>query len=358
MAEISIGSAVGAGFGLIARRPVSVLTWGLVRILFAVASLALIGPMILGMMGDVAQNAAAFQAAGPGAPPPQAAMAGMMSHMLVLQGVSPLIQLGGLFLNAILACAIARAVIHPDRSMAAYLRLGGPEFFLAVLSFAAGIALVIALFICAIPFAIAIGILASNHMWAAMVGVIILGVLVLLVAIIYVLLRFAFVAPMMVDDGRFHLFDAWTLTKGHVGALFVIGLCLLLILFVGEAIVGAIFLGLGAAGLGAAAGGLTAPAIQAFVSQPPSVIVAHLAPWLVAWLVIAIPIEGCAMAILIAPWARAYRDAVPPAALTPVAPLAAAPPPAAPTPEPPPEPSAPEPPAPEPPPSGPAPAAA
>ena len=75
-----------------------------------------------------------------------------------------------------------------------------------------------------------------------------LGVLVLIVGLIYVLLRFAFVVPMMVDDGQFHLFDAWSLTKGHVGSLFVIGLCLVRIAIAAELVLGAFLVALGRRG--------------------------------------------------------------------------------------------------------------
>jgi hypothetical protein len=335
MAAISIGSAVGAGFQLIGRKPLTVLTWGLVRIAFAAGFFALFAPNVFMMMSDAMQNAAAMQAGG--AAGPQSPMfASMMSHMMMMQGFSYLAQLVGLFISAILSCAIARAIVHPERGAAAYLRLGAPEFFLAVLTFAGVFALFLCLLVFAIPLAIGAGILGANHQWVALALVIGLAILVILVALIYVLLRFAFVGPMMVDDGQFHLFDAWSLTKGHVGALFVIGLCLLLMIFVGEAIVGALFVGIGGAAIGVSAGGFTPEAMQAFFGQPPMQILAHIAPWLIVLAVLAIPIEGCAMAILIAPWARAYRDVVPPLAV--VTPAPAAPPPQAPMPEPPPEP--------------------
>lgn len=307
MAEISIGSAVGAGFQLIARKPLTVMTWGLVRVLFVAGVFALYAPVMLGMFADFAHNAQANA----GAQPSQAQVAQMMSHLLVIQGAGLLVQIGGLFLTAMTACAVARAIIHPERGALAYLRLGPPEFFFAVIAFAAGIVLVFALLVGMIPFAIAIAILAAQKLWAAMAVVIGLCVLALFVALIYVLLRFVFVVPMMVDDGQFHLFDAWTLTKGRVGSLFLIALALVAIAIGAEVLIGAFVVALGVAAVGVAAGGFQN--LQSFAALGPAVIMARLAPWLIVYAALAIPFTGCATAIFMAPWARAYRDVLPPA---------------------------------------------
>lgn len=325
MAEISIGSAVGAGFQLIGRKPLTVMSWGLVRLLFLAGVLALYAPLMFGIAADAMQAQT-----NPGGQPSQAQVAQIVSHFAVMQGAGLLVQIVGLFVSAMLFCAVSRAIVHPERGAVGYLRLGSPEFFLAVISFGASFVVAFALIIGMIPFAIAIAILASQKAFVAMAVVIGLGVLVLLVAIIYVLLRFAFVVPMMVDDGQFHLFDAWSLSKGHVGSLFVIGLCLTLIALVAEAVVLAFLVALGVAALGITAGGLQNA--QAFFTQNPAVILSRLAPWLIVYGLLVIPIEGCAMAIFMAPWARAYRDVVPPALPAAVVPPPVAPPPVAPPP--------------------------
>jgi hypothetical protein len=89
--------------------------------------------------------------------------------------------------------------------------------------------------------------------------------------------------------------------------------------------VGAFLIGLGVAALTLAAGGLQNA--QAFFEQNPAAIASHLAPWLIVYALLVIPIEGCAMAIFMAPWARAYRDVAPPAAPAVVVPPPAQPPP-------------------------------
>jgi hypothetical protein len=310
MSEISVGSAVGAGFQLIGRRPVSVLIWGLVRVGFLAGVLALYAPVLIGMFAEIASKAQT------GDKPDPADMSQMMSHMFLLQGVGYLAQIVGLFVSSIIVCAIARSVVHPERKAFASMRVGAPEFFMVILSFAAGIAAAFAIMILVIPFAILGAFLGMQHLWIALGVMIAVAVLILVLGLIYIAARFAFVVPMMVDDGRFHLFDAWALTKGKVGSIILVGLCLTLIGMVLGLLIEGIFIGLGAAALGVAAGGFNN--LQAFFTQtPPQQILVTLAPSLILLGLLLIPIQGAAMAIFIAPWARAYRDVVPTAPLTP-----------------------------------------
>jgi hypothetical protein len=176
-----------------------------------------------------------------------------------------------------------------------------------------------------IPFIIVIAVLAAQKAFAAMVVMIVLGLIALFGALIYVLLRFAFVIPMMVDDGQFHLFDAWSRTKGHVASLLVIGLSLVGLAFAAELVV--VTLGFTAARAAIVGHAIDKQSIVAFFTLGPAAIAAQLAPWLIAVAVLAVPVSGCVTAILLAPWARAYRDASPPAQ-----PAAATPPPATPPP--------------------------
>ena len=111
---------------------------------------------------------------------------------------------------------------------------------------------------------------------------------------------------MVVDDGKFHLFESWTLTKGRTGSLFLLALCLVAIIVAAEVVLGAVFLTLGVGMLGAAAGGVQN--LAAFFEQPPRVFLPKLAPLLAIVAILWIPIVGCFMAIMGAPWARVYRD--------------------------------------------------
>jgi hypothetical protein len=321
MSDISVGDAVGAGFQLILRRPLSVLLWGLLRVGFVVAVIGLYLPVVAGMIAQIPTLREAGE-------PPQAAVAQMMSHVVMLQGLGFLVQIAGLLVSSVLYCAVTRAVLHPERSTFGYVRLGAPEFFLMVLSFAAGFVLFFCIMIFMIPFIIAIIFLATQHQWAAMGVVIALAVLVLIVGLILIALRFAFVVPMMVDDGKFHLFESWTLTKGRVGSLFLIGLCLLLIALLLEIVLGIVFVGLAIGTLTFAAGGLAnIPTLFQQHQQDLAALIPVLAPSLILLALLMIPVQGGLLAIFIAPWARAYRDVLPPPPAAVAAPVPPAPPP-------------------------------
>lgn len=306
MSDISVGSAVGAGFQLIRQRPLSVLTWGLFRVGFVAAVFAVYAPTLFSMVTEGMQEAQTSS----GGRLPQAEVGKMMSHMFLLQGVGLLAQIFGLLVSSMIVCAVARAIVHPERRAVASLRLGAPELFVVILSFELSFVLAFCLIIALIPFGIAIGFLAANrdYLAAGVVGG--LALLALLVGGIYVAARFAFVVPMMVDDGQFHLFDAWTLTKGRVGGVVLTGLCLFLIAMVLGLLIDIVLVGVVAAVVGLVAGG--PDHLQAFFTQtPPQTLLMTFAPWLGLILLLAIPIEGCAQAIFLAPWARAYRDVVP-----------------------------------------------
>ena len=117
---------------------------------------------------------------------------------------------------------------------------------------------------------------------------------------------------MTVQDGKFHLVDAWRLTRGHAGALLVIGLCIMVMAIVIEAVIGAAISWRSAAELCwdsrtpcAASSALP----QAFFAPP---IAGHSSsniwPILVVAGLVTIPLNGGVLAIIGAPWARAYRD--------------------------------------------------
>jgi hypothetical protein len=301
MADISVGAAVGAGFGLIGRKPLAVLLWGAIQVAFLAALIAMFGPIYFDILKQAAQQAQA----GGSAPDPSA----MMPRMMLMQGVGYLFNLLSLLINSVLYCAVFRAVLHPEQSAFGYLRLGAAELFLIILTVAGSIALGVGLLIAIIPVAIIIGLLVATHLVIVAVLVGVIAGLALFVGLIYVALRFSLVGPMMVEDGKFHLFESWTLTRGKAGSLFLVGLCLMGVLLAAEFAIYILLFAVGAAVLGLAAGGFGA--LPAFFSQPPGVILFKLSPILVILLVLGVPLAGCAMAVVSAPWARAFRDLVP-----------------------------------------------
>ena len=300
MAEISVGAAVAAGFSLIGRKPGAVLLWGLVRVVFAAGVLAIYFPVYVQMLAMISH------AAQTGGAPPDAALTGFAPQMFMMQMLGYLAQLLALALAAVLYCAVYRAVLHPDQDRFAYLRVGPPEFFIMALMFGAGIAFGFGILIVILPIAVIVGILVAVHAVAAAVIVGVLAVIALIVALIYLGVRFSLVGPMIVADGKFHLFESWTLTRGHAGSLFLIGLTLTGLLLAAQIVLAIVVLMVVIAVL--AVQGLSLATIPAVFSQPPGQVMAQIAPFLAVYALVAIPLTGCYLAIVTAPWAKAYRD--------------------------------------------------
>lgn len=299
MGQIVIGEAIGEGFGLIARRPVTILAWGLARTVVVGGYFAAVAPFYLTILYQAAKRAA-----GDVTTPPD------LTQMMSLQGLMWLMSLVTQFVGAVLYCAALRAVMFPEQRSYAYLRIGAAELFLFLLifggSFAAGIGLVIV----ALPVIIVAAIAFGVHAIAVGVVVAVVGGLAVLALLIWILCRLSLVAPMMVEDGKFHLTDAWALTSGQFWPLFAIGALLFVILLVIEAVVGVVVLALGFGYISQLAGG--SEGLKTFFTRPPAEIMASLGPVLLVALVVSIPLYGALNAILMAPWARAYRDLRPP----------------------------------------------
>jgi hypothetical protein len=299
MATIAVGDAVGEGFNLIRHRFGAVMVWGAVRTAYLVGAAALLAPLYVSQFGAIITRAKG----GVPTPPDMQSMMAMQSANL-LQSL-----IGGLVL-VVLYCAVFRSVLKPEEGRFAYLRLGMAEVFMFLLAFGATVALIVAMLVLIVPLAVLIGILAAVHAGAAAALIAILGGLAIFVLLVWAFLRFSLVGPMTVDDGRFHLADAWSLSRGRAVDLFVILLVQIVIVFVIEMLVAAIFIAIGFAFLSQAAGGLNG--LKDFFTRPSAEIFSTLAPALVVIALVSIPVMGCMMAILAAPWARAYRDLVGP----------------------------------------------
>lgn len=295
MSTISIGESIGEGFRLIGKRPVSVLVWGLARTALVAGMVSLLAPFYLTLFNQVAAQAAG----GPPKPPD-------LGPMMALQSASTLLSFVGTFVGAVLYCAVARSVLFPEKRAYAYMRVGAPELFLFLLIFGASIALVFGMIIAMLPIFLIAGIALAAH--APIVGVAagVFGGMAVFALVLWVVCRFSLLGPMMVQDGKFHFGDAWALTRGHGGTLFLIGLLLFVILIIIESVIGVVVLALGFGFVGQAAGGLGD--LQTFFKRPPAELLASLEPALIVIGVLSIPVNGAIYAIVAAPWARAYRD--------------------------------------------------
>lgn len=219
MAAIAVAGAVAEGFGLIRRRPGAVLIWGAVRTLYAVCSFGLISPLFIAQF-----QALSRRASGGVTTPPD------LSSMMALHSANLLLSIVGAFVGAVLSCAVFRAVLKPEEGRFAYLRLGAAEVFLFLLSFGVAILFIVAVFVIVIPLTMFVVIAAVVHAAGVAVMIAVAGGLCLLALLIFVLIRLSMAGSMMVEDGQFHLTDAWALTRGHVSELLLVGISLFVIL--------------------------------------------------------------------------------------------------------------------------------
>ena len=294
MAELSIGDTVGAGFGLIRRRPATVLLWGLVQTLVLAVTVVVLEPSYADMLRQVAQSAG-------GARPPTPDLAGMMR----LQGLVWLLNIVNALVLTVLYCGVFRSLIQPSEGRFGYLRLGKTELFLFLLLAGLYIAFGIALVVAMIPAGIVVGVLAAMHaVAAAVIAGLVLGAAALW-AIVYVSLRLSMIGPTTVDGGELRLREAWAMTKGKTWRLFLMMLCVFLILLAAEVVLFLIAMLVFAGAVGGMAGGAQPLLVM---MQQPAALVSRLAPLLVIGGLAAIPLYGAFLAIIAAPWAKAYLD--------------------------------------------------
>ena len=281
MAKINVGAAIGAGFGLIRRRPLTVLAWGVLPVVLQTAVLLLLAPNLIPFYAQLFQAMAAGGVPAPITPP-----AGLMQ----MQGWVQLVNLGQLLLYAVIYCAVYRAVIRPEQSAFAYLRLGRSEFFVMALMFVMFIATFVGLLVILIPLGIIVGIVAVvSHSPAVTIAAALPVYLVALVALFYFGLRFSLAGPMIVADRKFHLFESWTATRGQVGRLFLVGLGMFGIGLVIETLVLGAMLAFAAAAIFSY--GDVGQLLASF-EKAPMAVATRFWPFLLVYLALMIPVGG------------------------------------------------------------------
>ena len=302
MTNFSVSDAVGAGFTLIGKRPVSVFAWGLFMIVFGVLpALAMIGPM-MGPFMDMAREAQLH----PGAPPSLDMFTRSYMHMMFM---NPLVRLLSLVVKTMVVAAVFRAVLEPKRSSFAYLRLGMQEVWIVLVQIVEGILI----FVGVLAAVLVVGLVAvtlahfASKPAAAIVAVI--GAVAGVVGLFWVLLRWSMAPVMSFEERGFRLFESWRVTKGHAFSLLLLALLLVVVLMRLElaafAVIGVpimIFVKPHMADHMA-----NQAAFLDFVKQPPAVLLQTVGPVLIIGALIGSFVIGAVSAIFYAPWAAAYR---------------------------------------------------
>ncbi|HXQ09417.1 MAG TPA: hypothetical protein VN805_00300 [Caulobacteraceae bacterium] len=295
MADFSISEALGVGTGLLTRKPLAVLAWGVLPVIVIVPFLLLFAGTLIAVISE-ASRAGADQSA-------------------IAAAILP--QIGALFLFVLLAIVIAwvlsamigaaayRAVLHPEQSGFAYLRFGSQELWLMAVGFVMGLVFFGIGLALSIPQAI-VNLAMLNSDVGPRITAVLLFTLAREVITIWIWLRLSMALPMTFAQRKFQLFESWAITRGHT--LQLLGFSVLAIVML--SVVNFVVLVVGVGGTFALAGGAIAAARanpQAFFASPQAVIAAA-GPALGLWAVLLVITSGVSTAIFRAPFAHIYRS--------------------------------------------------
>lgn len=306
MARFSVTEAATAGFGVIGRKPLAVVGWALAL------AVGMVIPAILAFLALGPQFQQFVQMAltqKEGAPDPEF-MRQMMQAQSGMTAVNLLFWLWSSFIKGVFCAAVFRAVLTPNQSSWAYLRIGSRELWLTLLLLVEQVLMMIVVFVVALVIAVlaaVAGVSGGENGAMAAVGTAFAGAAVAAVVLVWVALRLSMAAPMTFVDNQFRLFESWALTKGQGWRL--LGVALLVVVFVigVEILVAAVLLGT----IFAAGGSLAAlhgdGGFEAFMARPPLTILREVWPCLAVIGAIGALFSAVVQAIFYAPWAAVHR---------------------------------------------------
>ncbi|HEY5106937.1 MAG TPA: hypothetical protein VII73_09230 [Caulobacteraceae bacterium] len=311
MAQIDIADAAMAGLKLTVRRPLTVLVWGALVVVYFIVLFAIFG-------GGLASTIASL-ASTPGASPAPQTILALVGSLL---GFFFLLFLGVMVLGAVIMAAALRAELEPGSPGLAYLRFGAEELWLIAVNFVLWVVLLVAQMVMAIPLAIlTFGMVIANFSphpgfvpgpfvgtVAGAVGMRLIGQFLILGVTIWLWTRLSMGPVMSFRERQFRLFESWTLTKGHAWPIFLTMVLIFVMVIALEIVV----YGLGAIAvlaLVAPIPGIGHP--QTFFSRPPGEWVALFAPAAAVVAILFVIIIGVANAMTWTAVGRIYRQLVP-----------------------------------------------
>ena len=291
MATFNVEDAAFTGVGLLAKRPAAAIVWALVWAVFiAIVTIPFAG-------GLTAYITLVVRTQGHPATSDLVPMATQMGAFALLLG------LGGLVVGAVVSCAVYRAMLEPENSEFAYLRLGDQEIQVMVVNFVRGLILFTINFSLSLAFAVLM--ILATAAGPAVTGIVrLLGEAIVFGVLFWVQLRFSLAGPMTYSEHRFRLFESWSLTGGLTLRLAGVGL----ILFVIGAVVYLGVASLGVAGSLAMWNSAPRPAdLQVLLSEAPDQWIGPLAPF-IALIGLMVLVAGALLTpIGLAPWPYIYR---------------------------------------------------
>ncbi len=308
MAKFSVTEAATAGFGIISRKPLAVVGWALALIvgmvLPALLCVLALGPEFVEMMKLAAEQK------GQGADP--AALQRIMALNSGLTGLNMLYWLWATFVKSVFCAAVFRAVLTPERSAWAYLRVSSREMWLALVLLVEQVLLGIAAFVLALVIGVIVAMAAvgggeKNALAAAIITGSVGGA-VAVVVVVWIALRLSMAGPMSFVDNQFRLFESWDLTRGQGWALLGVALLTVVFVLVVEMVIGGVVVGLIAAGGGTLAAMHGQAGLEAVFNQPPAQLLRQIWPWLTLLGLFGAVFGAVVQAVFYAPWAFIYRS--------------------------------------------------
>jgi hypothetical protein len=210
MADLPVGECALAGPRFIARNPMVIGAWTLMHFVVNFGLLLL----FVGMAGAQLQAMQRIVAATP--QDSQAvlqAFAGIMPAYVVLM-------LASLIFYAVLYGSMNRAVLRPQDSAFAYLRLGLDELRQGLLVLIYVVLFLVAYFAAALFVGLIVGIMSLAHSPILSGLVILAGVLAVLALFIFLGVRLSLSSALTFDTGRLNVFGGWALSRGRFMPMF------------------------------------------------------------------------------------------------------------------------------------------
>jgi hypothetical protein len=268
MASFSATDAAFEGFRIAREKPVAILAWAGLSIVFSlismVALISLLGP-------QMAEITAASRT--PSSDPSQAfAMLGSVGKLYAI--VIPL----ALLQSSLITCAVMRAVLRPNDKGFGYLKFGGDEIrmiLMMIVMFFVWIGVGIAVFVVMMILGLVVGLAtgaanAAGGGGAAAVTGLLTGLIALVLTVglfAWIATRLSLAAPMTFAEGRVRIFESWKATEGKfwpmLGAYVLAFVMAVLVAILGFIIVMAISAVVGG-GVGSAWGAMTQPDYSSF----------------------------------------------------------------------------------------------
>jgi hypothetical protein len=290
MPTFNIEDAAFAGVGLLGRKPIAALVWA---VLWAIL-IAIVTVPFVGILANALTLFVRFQ----GNPDPELIapqFPGLLAFV-ILTGLCSLV------LGAVISCAVYRAILTPEDSAFAYLRMGEQEINVLIVNFVKALTIGAASF----GMAMVLGAVELATTGGRLGGPFdLVGRLIIQCVVFWLQLRLSMAAPMTFAERRFRLFESWGLTQGIVLRLLAVGAILFIIgmvVYFALATIGIL------AGLGIWNSAPRPADLQALLSQPPDVWMGPLAPFIALSVLLVIVGGSILTPIIIAPWAYIYRE--------------------------------------------------